>query len=319
MKIAILSMGKNLYSTKRLSEAVKKTGNEPVVVDYRMCNLVMEQGKPSIHVKGDYLVGVDAIIPRIGASYTTFGAAVIRHFEAMGVASSLSSVALVRSRDKLRSLQHLSKSGIGIPKTVFAKAPADDDVDLLVKEVGGAPVIIKLLESSLGKGVIKSDSASAAKSTIEAFSGIKKSIIIQEYIEEAGGADIRIFVVNGEVVGSMKRQGKEGDFRSNLHRGGSAEPVELSKKEQSVALEAVKLLNLDVAGVDLLRSKRGPLVLEVNSSPGLEGIEKTTGVDVAGKIVESLVAKIEKKKAKKAKLKEKAKKKKASKTIKTEE
>lgn len=318
MKIAILSMGKKLYSTKRLVEAVKDAGHEPVVVDYRVCNLVMEQGKPRIRLHGEYLEGVNGIIPRIAATYTNFGSAVIRHFEAMSVVSSLSSIALVRSRDKLRSLQHLSKSGIGIPKTVFAKAPEDDEIDFLVKEVGGAPVIIKLLESSLGKGVIKADSASAAKSTIEAFSGIKKSIIIQEFIEEAGGADIRVFIVNGEIVGAMKRQGKEGDFRSNLHRGGKAEMVELSKKEQSVALEAVKLLGLNVAGVDLLRAKRGPLVVEVNSSPGLEGIEKTTGVRVADKIVESLIEKIEKKKAKKAKLKEKAKKKKASKTTKSE-
>lgn len=318
MKIAILSMGKNLYSTERLVETVIGRGHEAVLVDYRKCNLLIEKGKPSIHVNGEYITDIDAIIPRIAASYTDFGAAVIRHFEAMNVVSSLSSIALVRSRDKLRSFQHLAKSGIGIPKTAFAKSPMDADVDILIEEVGGAPVILKLLESSLGKGVIKSDSVSAAKSTIEAFSGIKKSIIVQEFIEEAGGADIRVFIVDGEIVGAMKRQGKAGDFRSNLHRGGTSEPVELSKKEQAVALEAAKLLSLNVAGVDLLRSKRGPLVIEVNSSPGLQGIERVTELDIAGKIVDMLVAKIEKKRAKKAKLKEKAKQKKALKTTKSQ-
>lgn len=315
MKIAILSMSDKLYSTQRLLEAVRERGHEPVLVDYRHCNLIIEQGKPSVRYKGTDLNDIDGIIPRIGASYTDFGSAVIRHFEAMGVASSLSSIALVRSRDKLRSFQHLSKSGIGIPKTAFAKSPFDDDVTTLVNEVGGAPVILKLLESSLGKGVIKADSINAAKSTIEAFSGIKKSIIIQEFIEEANGADIRVFIVNGEIVGSMKRQGKEGDFRSNLHRGGTAEPTELSKKECSLSLEAAKLLDLRVAGVDLLRAKRGPLILEVNSSPGLQGIERVTKVDVAGKIIDFLIRDIEKKRAKKARLKEKAKKKKALKTI----
>jgi len=312
MKIAILSLNKNIHSTLRLVEAVESRGHEAVVINYKHCNLFIEKGKPSIHIKGEYITDVDIIIPRIAASYTDFGAAVIRHFEAMNVMSSLSSIALVRSRDKLRSFQHLAKSGIGIPKTAFAKSPMDKDIDILIEEVGGAPVILKLLESSLGKGVIKSESVNAAKSTIEAFSGIKKSIIIQEFIEEAGGADIRVFIVGGEIVGAMKRQGKSGDFRSNLHRGGSAEPVELSKKEQSITLEAAKLLSLDVAGVDLLRSKRGPLLIEVNSSPGLQGIEKVTNMDIAGKIVSMLVAKVERKRAKRAKLKEKAKKKKLS-------
>lgn len=318
MRIAILSLNKNIHSTARLVDAVEKRGHEALVINYKHCNLVIEKGKPSIHVKGEYITDVDAVIPRIAASYTDFGAAVIRHFEAMNVMSSLSSIALVRSRDKLRSFQHLAKSGIGIPKTAFAKSPMDADVDILIEEVGGAPVVLKLLESSLGKGVIKSDSVNAAKSTIEAFSGIKKSIIVQEFIEEAGGADVRVFIIDGEIVGAMKRQGKAGDFRSNLHRGGKSEPVELSKKEQAVALEAAKLLNLNVAGVDLLRSKRGPLVIEVNSSPGLQGIERVTGMDIAGKIVDMLILKVEKKKAKKAKLKEKAKKKKASKTTQSE-
>ncbi len=314
MKIAILSIGKNLYSTERLIQAVQERGHEAVVVNYKHCNLIIEQGKPKIRLEGEFVTEVDGIIPRIAASYTEFGSAVIRHFEAMSVVSSLSSLALLRSRDKLRSLQYLSKSGIGIPKTAFANSPIDDDVTALVNDVGGAPVILKLLESSLGKGVIKADSINAAKSTIEAFSGIKKSIIIQEFIEEAGGADVRVFIINGEIVGAMKRTSKEGDFRSNLHRGGTAEPIELTKKEAAVALEAAKLLDLKVAGVDLLRSKRGPLVLEVNSSPGLEGIERVTKVDVAGKIVDFLIHDIEKKRAKKARLKEKAKKKKALKT-----
>jgi ribosomal protein S6--L-glutamate ligase len=315
MKIAILSLNKDIYSTDQLVKAVVSRGHEAVVVNYKHCSLVVEQGNPSIYVKGEKLSDIDAIVPRIAATYTDFGAAVIRHFEAMNVPSSLSSIALVRSRDKLRSFQHLAKSGIGVPKTAFAKSPMDEDVDLLIKSVGGAPVILKLLESSLGKGVIKSDSVSAAKSTIEAFSGIKKSIIIQEYIEEAGGADIRVFVVDGQIVGAMKRQGKEGDFRSNLHRGGSAEITELSKKEQAVALESAKLLGLNVAGVDLLRAKRGPLVIEVNSSPGLQGIERVTGADVAGVIIDSLVSKVEKRKAKKARMKEKAKLKKITKAL----
>lgn len=316
MKIAILSLNPEIYSTSRLIQAIKERGHEPIVVNYKHCNLVIEQGNPTIHIKGQSINDIDGIIPRIAASYTDFGSAVIRHFEAMSVISSLSSIALVRSRDKLRSFQHLAKSGVGIPKTAFAKSPFDDDVTALVNEVGGAPVILKLLESSLGKGVIKADSIGAAKSTIEAFSGIKKSVIIQEFIEEADGADVRVFIVNGEIVGAMKRQGKDGDFRSNLHRGGHAEAVELSKKECSVALEAAKLLDLKVAGVDLLRSNRGPLVLEVNSSPGLQGIERVTKVDVAGKIVDFLVGDIERRRAKKARLKEKAKQKKALKTIK---
>lgn len=305
MKIAILSKKKRIHSTSRLVEAAKARGHEVVVLNHYVCNLIVEQGTPRIHINGEYIDGVDAIIPRIGASVTTFGAAVIRQFEAMGVVSSLSSIALVRSRDKLRSLQLLSKSGIGIPKTVFAKAPKDDDVDELIKDAGGAPVILKLLESSLGKGVIKADSTNAAKSTIEAFSGMKKSIIIQEFIEESKGADVRAFVVDGEVVGAMKRQGKEGDFRSNLHRGGSAEVIELSKKEKSIAIEAVKILGLSVAGVDMLRSDRGPLVLEVNSSPGLEGIEGATGLDIATEIIKVLEEKVEKKNEKKAKAKAK--------------
>jgi ribosomal protein S6--L-glutamate ligase len=307
MKIAILSKTKRIHSTRRLIEAIEARGHEAVVLNHYICNLIIEQGEPRIHINGHYVEGVDAIIPRIGASVTTFGAAVIRQFEAMSVVTSLSSTALVRSRDKLRSLQLLSKSGIGIPKTVFAKAPKDDDVDTLIEDAGGAPVILKLLESALGKGVIKADSMSAARSTIEAFSGMKQSIIIQEFIEEADSTDVRAFVVDGEIVGAMMRRGKEGDFRSNLHRGGSAEVVELSKKEKAVAIEAVKILGLSVAGVDMLRSERGPLVLEVNSTPGLEGIEKATSLDIADKIIDLVESKVEAKRAKKAKAKAKKK------------
>ncbi len=314
MKIAILSKDPELYSTKRLIEAGQKRGHEVVVIDYSKCHLIMEKGKPSISIMGDKIIDVDVIIPRIGASLTQFGAAVIQHFDIKGVPSLISSIALIRSRDKLRSLQFLSKSGIGIPKTVFARHPKAENVKQLINEIGATPVILKLLESTHGNGVIKADSVASAKSALEAFSGIKEDIIIQEFIEEAGGKDLRVFVVGDEVVGAMQRSGAEGEFRSNLHKGGSAQKVQLDKKTETAAIESAKLLGLTVAGVDLLESVRGPLVIEVNSSPGLQGIEKATGINVAGKIIEAA----EKKYQRKAKLKEKSKAKKKKKKIKND-
>jgi len=282
MKIAILSRSKNIYSTKRLVEAAEARGLDVVVIDHTKCSLIMEKGKPAILYNGEEIKDIDIIIPRIGAS-------VIRHFQAMKVISTLSSVSLVRSRDKLRSFQLLSKVGLGIPKSVFAKHPKNQEIDQLIELVGGAPVVLKRLEGTQGVGVVLADTVSAARSMIEAFSGMEENIIIQEYIEEAGGADIRVFVVDGEIVGTMKRSGKPGEFRSNLHRGGSSEAIEITKKEKALAIEAARSLSLSVAGVDLIRAKRGPLIMEVNSSPGLEGIEDATGVDIAGKIIDFAV------------------------------
>lgn len=318
MKIAILSTGPELYSTKRLVEAGKKRGHDVVVIDHSKCHLVMEKGKPAIVLGGERLKDVDVIIPRIGASLTQFGSAVIQHFDIQGVPSIVSPTALIKSRDKLRSLQFLSKSGVGIPKTVFARHPKADDVKMLINEVGGTPVILKLLEGTHGTGVIKADSVSSAKSAVEAFSGIKKDIIVQEFIEEAGGKDLRVFVVGDKVVGAMERSSNGEEFRSNLHKGGSAKTIELDEKTKMAAIEAAKLLSLTVAGVDILESKRGPLVIEVNSSPGLEGIEKSTGVDIASEIIMAAEKKYEKKAKLKAKTKAKKKKKKIKKIIKQE-
>ena len=267
----------------------------------------MEKAKPGIRVGTEYIKDVDVIIPRIGASVTVYGAAVIRQFDLMGVPSTLTSTSLIRSRDKLRSLQILSKSGVGIPKSVFARHPKSDDVKTMIQEVGGTPVILKLLEGTHGTGVIKADSVSSAKSAVEAFSGIKKDIIVQEFIEEANGKDIRAFVVEGEVVGAMERSGQGDEFRSNLHKGGVARPIELTAKEKLVAIEAAHLHGLSVAGVDMLISARGPLIVEENSSPGLQGIERATGVDIAGKIIEAAEKKFNKKIKDKGKKKKKKK------------
>ncbi len=310
MRIVILSRKPDLYSTKRLLEAGKKLGHEVIIIDHTKCNLIMEKAKPAIRVGSEYIKDVDLIIPRIGASVTVYGAAVIRQFDLMGVPSTLTSTALIRSRDKLRSLQILSKSGVGIPKSVFARHPKADDVKIMIAEAGGTPVILKLLEGTHGTGVIKADSVSSAKSAVEAFSGIKKDIIVQEFIEEAKGKDIRAFVVDGEVVGAMERSGQGDEFRSNLHKGGVAKPIELTVKEKAVAVEAANLHGLTVAGVDMLMSSRGPLIIEVNSSPGLQGIERATGVDIAGKIIEAAEKKVNKKIKDKEKLKGKKKKKK---------
>jgi len=286
MNIGILSRNADLYSTKRLLEACEQRGHEPEIIDHLKCTIVMEQNKPSVIYKGKSLDYFDAVIPRIGASVTFYGSAVVRQFEMMKVFTAVESQALIRSRDKLRSLQILSRAGLGLPKTVFTNYSKDTD-DIL-NAVGGAPVIIKLLEGTQGLGVVLAENKKAASSVIEAFHGLKARVIVQEFIKEAGGADIRAFIVNGEVVGAMKRQAKEGEFRSNLHRGGSSQVIKLSRKEKTAAITAAKKMGLGVAGVDMLQSSRGPLILEVNSSPGLEGIEKATGVDVAGKIVEFL-------------------------------
>ncbi len=283
MKIAILSRNNNLYSTKRLKESALSRGHEVWVINHVKCSLVNEHKRPSIYYDGALLQQIDAIIPRIGASVTFYGTAVVRQFELMNVFSVNSSVSIVRSRDKLRSLQIFSKHDIGIPKTVFANYTRE--VEELLKEVGGPPVIIKLLEGTQGIGVVLAETRKAAKSVIEAFLGLKANILIQEFIKEAGGADIRAFIVNGKVIGAMKRQGLEGEFRSNIHRGGSAVPIKLSRIQREVALRAAKVMGLSICGVDMIMSQRGPLVLEVNSSPGLEGIEKATGKDIAGSII----------------------------------
>jgi ribosomal protein S6--L-glutamate ligase len=284
MKIAILSRGPRLYSTRRLVEAAEQRGHEVVVLDHLKCVLVIEKGNPHIFYGGKEVTGIDAIIPRIGTSVTFYGAAVVRQFEQMKVFSSVESQALVRSRDKLRSLQLLAKAGIGMPKTAFASAPKN--IDNVLEQVGGAPVVIKLLEGTQGIGVILAETHKSAKSVIESFLALKANILVQEFIKEAGGADIRAFIVDGKIVGAMKRQGLPGEFRSNLHRGGSANVIELTKEERETAIKAAKKLGLAIAGVDMLQSSRGPLVMEVNSSPGLEGIEGATGVDIAGKIIE---------------------------------
>lgn len=283
MKIIILSRNPNLYSTKRLVEAGEKRKHEMLVVDHTKCDLIIEKRKPQIFYKGNSLEGVDAVIPRIGASVTFYGTAVVRQFEMMKVFTATESQALVRSRDKLRSLQILSRSGLGLPKTAFTNY--SKDVKSIIQKVGGAPLVIKLLEGTQGVGVVLAENNNAAESVLEAFNGLKARVIVQEFIKEAGGADIRAFVVDGVVVGAMKRQGKEGEFRSNLHRGGTATLIELTDEEENAALKAAKSLGLGVAGVDMLQSKKGPLIMEVNSSPGLEGIEGATKKDIANSII----------------------------------
>lgn len=284
MNIAILSRNANLYSTRRLAEAAEKRGHQARILDHLKCDIIIEQNNPLIYYKGESLSNFDAIIPRIGASVTYYGSAVVRQFEMMNVFTTTNSQALVRSRDKLRSLQLLARSGVGLPKTAFTNYSKEEKN--LIDSVGGAPLVIKLLEGTQGVGVVLAETKKAAQSVIEAFHNLKARVIVQEFIKEAKAADIRAFVVNGEVVGAMKRQGKEGEFRSNLHQGGTATVVKLSRAEKSAALKATQAMGLSIAGVDMLQSARGPLILEVNSSPGLEGIEKATGVDVAGKIIE---------------------------------
>lgn len=286
MKIGILSQNENLYSTRRLREAIEQRGHEAVIINTLRCYMNINSIKPSIHYDGQELVDFDAIIPRIGADITFYGCSVVRQFEMMDVFTLNQSIAITRSRDKLRSLQLLSRRGVGMPITGFASKP--DDVPDLIKMVGGAPLVIKLLEGTQGIGVVLAETTKAAESVIEAFMGLKANIMIQEFIEEAGGADIRCFVVGDKVIASMKRQAADGEFRSNLHRGGSATLIKITPEERKTAIMAAKAMGLSVAGVDLLRSKRGPLVMEVNSSPGLEGIEGATGKDIAGIIVEHI-------------------------------
>ncbi|WP_040726284.1 30S ribosomal protein S6--L-glutamate ligase [Thiomicrorhabdus sp. Kp2] len=284
MKLAILSRGPKLYSTRRLVEAAEARGHEVRVIDALRCYMNINSVHPEIHYKGEVLEGFDAVIPRIGASVTFYGTAVLRQFEMMNVYPLNESVSISRSRDKLRSLQLLSRKGIGLPVTGFAHSP--DDVDDLLKTVGGAPVVIKLLEGTQGVGVVLADTHSAATSVIQAFNGLNANILVQEFIKEAGGADIRCFVVGGKVIAAMKRQGKEGEFRSNLHQGGSASLIKISAAERATAVNAAKAMGLNVCGVDLLRSNHGPVVMEVNSSPGLEGIEGATGKDIASMIIQ---------------------------------
>lgn len=283
MKIAILSRNKKLYSTRRLVEAAEAQGHEVRVVDTLHCYMDITSNKPSVQYKGELLDGYNAVIPRIGASITFYGTAVLRQFEMMGVYPVNESVAISRSRDKLRSLQLLSRKGVGLPVTGFCHSP--DNIQDLIKLVGGAPLVIKLLEGTQGIGVVLAETKKAAESVIEAFMGLKANIMVQEYIKEAGGADIRCFVIGDKVVAAMKRQAQEGEFRSNLHRGGSAEVIKLTPEERSTAVRSAKIMGLNVAGVDILRSNHGPVVMEVNSSPGLRGIEEATGKDVAGMII----------------------------------
>jgi ribosomal protein S6--L-glutamate ligase len=283
MKIGILSRDAKLYSTESLCEAAKARGHEVRVIDYIRCHMNITSHRPEIFL-GDEALHFDAVIPRIGASQTFFGAAVVRQFEMMAVYCVNESVAITRSRDKLRSLQLLARKGIGLPVTGFANDTKA--TDHLIKMAGGAPIVIKLLEGTQGVGVVLAETHQAAESVIEAFRGLNANIMVQEFISEAGGADLRCFVVGDKVVAAMKRQGKEGEFRSNLHRGGQATVAKITPEERSVAVRAARVMGLNVAGVDLLRSNHGPVVMEVNSSPGLEGIETATGKNVAGMIID---------------------------------
>lgn len=284
MKIAILSRNEKLYSTRRLKEACIARGHEVDVIDTLHCYMDITKSRPAVRYDGEELPYYDAVIPRIGASITFYGTAVVRQFEMMGTFCVNESVAISRSRDKLRSLQLLSRKDIGLPRTGFASKP--DDIKDLIKNVGGAPLVVKLLEGTQGIGVVLADTDRAAESIIEAFMGLRANILVQEFIKEADGADFRCFVVGNKVVAVMKRQGAEGEFRSNLHRGGTAQLVTISKEMRATAINAAKAMGLNVCGVDILESRNGPVVMEVNSSPGLEGIESATGKDVASMIIE---------------------------------
>jgi ribosomal protein S6--L-glutamate ligase len=292
MRIALLSRNRKLYSSRRLIEAAEERGHEVEVLDVLRCYMNVTSHKPSMHYKGEELDKFDAVIPRIGASVTMYGTAVLRQFEMMGVYPLNESVAISRSRDKLRSMQLLSRKGIGMPITGFANKP--DDIEDMIKMVGGAPLVIKLLEGTQGIGVVLAETKSAATSVLEAFFGLKASVLVQEFIKEAGGADIRCFVVDGKVVAAMKRQAQEGEFRSNIHRGGSATLIKLTPEERSTAVRSASTMGLNVCGVDILRSNHGSVVMEVNSSPGLEGIEAATGKDVAGVVIDCLERNVKK-------------------------
>jgi len=284
MRLALLCRNPDLYTHKRLVEAAEKRGHEIDVLDTLRIYMNITSHRPALHYRGEQLPKYDAVIPRIGTSITSYGTAVVRQFEMTGAWSLAESVAITRSRDKLRSLQLLSRAGVGLPVTAFAHDTRQ--LDALLDMVGGEPVVIKLLEGTQGVGVVLAETRRSAKSVIEAFRGAKVNILVQEYIKEAGGADIRTIVVGGKVVAAMKRQGGEGEFRSNLHRGGSATRIKITPEERATAVRAAKIMGLHVSGVDLLRANHGPVVMEVNSSPGLEGIEGATGLDVAGQIIE---------------------------------
>lgn len=286
MKIALLCRNATLYSHKRLVEAAKARGHEIDVIDHLRCYIDIASSDPEVHYNGESLKGYDAVIPRIGASVTFFGSAVLRQFEMMGVYPLNESVAISRSRDKLRSLQLLSRDGVGLPTTVFAHRTSD--ATELLKLAGGAPVIIKLLEGTQGIGVVLGETPRAAESIIQAFGGVQTNILVQQFVEEANGEDIRCLVIGDKVIAAMMRKGKDGDFRSNLHRGGSASLIKITPKERATAVKAAKAMGLNVCGVDMLRSNDGPVVMEVNSSPGLEGLENATNVDVATQIIEFL-------------------------------
>ncbi|MCW9706200.1 30S ribosomal protein S6--L-glutamate ligase [Fodinibius salsisoli] len=290
MHIVVLSRNSNLYSTSRLVEAIEDAGHTATVLDHLKCDIVSEEDNPCIFYRGTKVTGIDAVIPRIGASVTFYGSAVVRQFEMMKVFTAVESQALVRSRDKLRSLQIMARSGVGMPKTVFTNYSTE--VKKIIESVGGPPLIVKLLEGTQGVGVVLAPTFQAAESIIQAFHSMKARVIVQEYIAEAKGEDIRAFVVDGKVVGAMKRTGEEGEFRSNLHRGGTGALIKLSDRERKTALIAAEAMGVSVAGVDLLQSDRGPLALEVNSSPGLRGIEAATGKDIAGKIVSFIERKV---------------------------
>lgn len=289
MKIAMLARNPKLYSHRRLVEAAEQRGHELHILNTLRCTMNITSHRPSILYNGQKMVGFDAVIPRIGASITHYGLAVLRQFEMMGVWPLNESVAVGRSRDKLRSMQIFAKHGLGLPVTAFAHDPKQTDE--VLKIIGGAPAVIKLLEGTQGIGVVLGETANSAKSVIEAFRGLNVNILVQEFIKEAGSSDIRIFVIGGKVVASMMRTGAAGDFRSNLHRGGSAKMTKITPEERSTALRAAKVMGLNVAGVDILRSNHGPVIMEVNSSPGLEGIENSTGKDIAGQIIQFIEAK----------------------------
>lgn len=286
MKIAILSRKPALYSTRRLKDAAERRGHEVRVIDYLRCYMNISSLKPVVMYQGGPLEGIEAVIPRIGAPHTFYGTAVVRQFEMMNVFSANESQAITRSRDKLRCLQLLARNGIGLPVTGFAHSTKD--VQGLISSVGGAPLVVKLLEGTQGIGVVLAETQKAAESVIEAFRGLEANILVQEFIQEAGGADVRCFVIGGRVIASMERRARSGEFRSNLHRGGTAIKARLTPEERSTAVRAAKAMGLNVAGVDILRSNHGPVVMEVNSSPGLEGIERATELDVADKIIDFL-------------------------------
>lgn len=284
MKLAILSKSEKIHSTKRLQDAAIALGHEVMIIDYQKCYMNITSSNPTIHYKGEAINDIDAIIPRIGAKRTFYGAAVVRQFETMGVYTINPSIAITRARNKLRAQQLMAMKGVDMPITGFASSP--ESIQDLINLVGGPPLIIKLLEGTQGVGVVLAETPKAAESVVQTLFGLNANIIIQEYIKESKGADIRCFVIGDKVVAAMKRQAEAGEFRANIHRGGSAKAIKITKKEREIAIKAAKIMGLKMAGVDLLRSHRGPLVLEVNSSPGLEGIESATGVDIATLIIQ---------------------------------